>query len=123
MNFLGEGAPLQVPDGRSQNPFFEGEHVSPYGDGRKRIAPETPAPTYYNRGQELFFMSSPVVKGLTEVGHTGGYPVGDKRSPLYGITESMRQQPQGTNMGLQIAGGTGRNQPPPSPTELQPQST
>lgn len=122
VNFLAEGGPLQVPDGRSENPSPPTGYVSPYGDGRKPIASVTPVPTNYNRDQELGFMSSLVVKGLTEAGHMGGYLVGDKRSPLYGITESMRQQPQGTNMGLQIAGGTGRNQPPPSPTELQPQS-
>lgn len=121
VNFLAEGDPLQVPDGRSQNPLLQRKYVSPYGDGEQLITPLAPIPTNYKRDQELGFMRSPVVKGLTEAGHMGGYQVGDKRSPLYGITESMRQQPQGTNTGLQVAGGTGRNQPPPASTELQPQ--
>lgn len=109
-------------DGRSQYPVFQAKRVSPYGDGEQLITPLAPIPTAYNRRLESTLQSSPVVKGLTEAGHMGGYQVGDKRSPLYGITESMRQQPQGTNTGLQVAGGTGRNQPPPASTELQPQS-
>lgn len=126
VNFLAEGAPLQVPDGRSQNPFFQGQKISPYGDGVQPIMTPASVATTYDRRLERGLQSSPVEKGVVDAGHRGGYPIGDKRSPIYRITESMQQgdrRPQGTNTGFQVAGGTGRNQSPPVSTDLQSQPT
>jgi hypothetical protein len=104
-------------DGRSYNPPVEATWTNPYRDGVGKVPMAVATPTIYNRSLEPGWHSSPVTPNLTQLGHIGGYSVGDPRSPIHRIDASMASTSQaGTNTGFQSSGGTGRNQPPPSST-------